>query len=150
MICKDTLMMIAGGLIAGYGAARALGEKNSIKKLEVIGPLVGGSALLGFGYMNYTKNKMPPANPPVPNVKGVTSSNSSVTDNTPKSPLFGDEGYDIYSISPSGLKQGSVPTVLSANKPRNIWANYTESNTIHTSGNSSSLYDYNHVYPGFI
>lgn len=125
MICKDTLMMIAGGLIAGYGAARALGEKNSIKKLEVIGPLVGGSALLGFGYMNYTKNKMPPANPPVPNVKGVTSMNDSVMDNTPK---------PIPNPAPM----------------RNIWANYTESNTIHTSGNSSSLYDYNHVYPGFI
>ena len=126
MFCKDTLMMIAGGLITGYGAARAMGEKNSIKKLDVIGPLIGGAAILGYGYMSYSKNKMPssPPAPPVPHVKGVTSMNDSVMDNTPK----------------------PIPNPA----PRRMWANYTESNTLNASGNASSLYDYNHIYPGFI
>ena len=155
MICKDTLMMIAGGLLAGYGAVRAMGEKNAFKKFDVVGPLIGGGAILGFGYMNYRKNKMPPAQPPVPNVKGMGG--AAAVDNTPKPvtsaslpPLFGDEGYDVYSLSPQGLIQGAVPTVLSKNKPMNVWANYTEQNTLNTSGNASSLYDYNHIYPGII
>lgn len=126
MICKDTLMMIAGGLLAGYGAARAMGDKKALTKIEVLGPLVGGGAILGFGYMNYRKNKSPIPIPP--NVKGITNSNASVADNTPK----------------------PIPQPLAAAPMRNIWANYTESNTLHTSGNSSSLYDYNHIYPGFI
>jgi hypothetical protein len=140
MICKDTLMMIAGGLLAGYGASKAMGGKKDFTKLEVLGPLVGGGALLGLGYMNYIKKKTPMPSIP-PNVKGIPADNT---------PLFGDEGNDIYSISPSGLKQSAVPTVLSPTKPRNVWANYTESNTLNTSGNASSLYDYNHIYPGFI
>jgi hypothetical protein len=124
MICKDTLMMIAGGLLAGYGASKAMGGKKDLHKLEVLGPLVGGGALLGLGYMNYMNKKTPMPQIP-PNVKGITSPNASVADNTPK-------------------------PILPPPSVRNIWANYTESNTLNTSGNASSLYDYNHIYPGFI
>jgi hypothetical protein len=124
MICKDTLMMIAGGLLAGYGASKAMGGKKDLYKLEVLGPLVGGGALLGLGYMNYmNKNKSTPLPPIPPNVKGVPN---TMADNTPK-PI-----------------PNPMPTTT------RMWVNYTESNTLNTSGNASSLYDYNHIYPGFI
>jgi uncharacterized membrane protein YebE (DUF533 family) len=132
MICKDTLMMIAGGLLAGYGASKAMGGKKDFTKLEVLGPLVGGGALLGLGYMNYIKKNKGVSQPipPVPNVKGVTDFNSSVADNTPE-PIT----QSMSTMSP---------------QPMRMWSNYTESNTLNTSGNASSLYDYNHIYPGFI
>lgn len=123
-------MMVAGGLIAGYGAARAMSEKNSIKKLDVIGPLIGGGALLGFGYMNYSsKNKGGYGMAP-----------------KPKQMMYND-GFDIMPME--GMKQSAVPTPLSPNKPLKVMANYT-SPTLNASGNASPSYDYNHIYPGFI
>lgn len=130
MICKDTLMMVAGGLIAGYGAARAMSEKNSIKKLDVIGPLIGGGALLGFGYMNYTKGK----------------GGGGLGMKPPKQMMYND-GFDIVPMG--GMKQSAVPTPLSREKPLKVMANYTFP-TLNASGNASPSYDYNHIYPGFI
>ena len=129
MICKDTLTMIAGGLLAGYGAAGALGEKNGIKKLEVIGPLIAGAAILSFGYMNYNKNKM-----------------GGGLGKPPKQMMYND-GFDIMPME--GMKQSAVPTPLSPNKPLKVMANYTFP-TLNASGNASPSYDYNHIYPGFI
>ena len=130
MICKDTLTMIAGGLLAGYGAAGALGEKNGIKKLEVIGPLIAGAAILSFGYMNYSsKNKGGYGMAP-----------------KPKQMMYND-GFDIMPME--GMKQSAVPTPLSSNKPLKVMANYTFP-TLNASGNASPSYDYNHIYPGFI
>jgi hypothetical protein len=69
------------------------------------------------------KNKSTPLPPIPPNVKGVPN---TMADNTPK-PI-----------------PNPMPTTT------RMWVNYTESNTLNTSGNASSLYDYNHIYPGFI
>jgi hypothetical protein len=124
MICKDTLTMIAGGLLAGYGAAGALGEKNGIKKLEVIGPLIAGAAILSFGYMNYTKGK----------------GGGGLGMKPPK---------QMIDMPMEGMKQSAVPTPLSPNKPLKVMANYTFP-TLNASGNASPSYDYNHIYPGFI
>lgn len=125
MICKDTLTMIAGGLLAGYGAAGALGEKNGIKKLEVIGPLIAGAAILSFGYMNYSsKNKMGGGG-------------------------LGKPPKQMIDMPMEGMKQSAVPTPLSPNKPLKVMANYTFP-TLNASGNASPSYDYNHIYPGFI
>ena len=57
MLCKDTLLMVGGGLLAGFGAAQSKGQKKPFEKIEIIGPLIGGIALLGYGYMNYSNKK---------------------------------------------------------------------------------------------
>ena len=130
MICKDTLIMVVGGLIAGYGAARAMQEKNSIKKLDVIGPLLGGSALLGYGYMNYSKGKS-------------GSGGYGMVPHKPQQMMYNDN------MPIGGPLQSAVPTPLSREKPLKVMANYT-SGTLNSSGNASPQYDYNHIYPGFI
>lgn len=78
MLCTNTLLMVGGGLLAGYGASQAMESKKNYTKLEVLGPLVGGLAILGFGFMNYSKGKGCGGGKPIPHVK-----NAPMADNTP-------------------------------------------------------------------
>lgn len=130
MLCKDTLLMVGGGLLAGFGAAQSIGEKKPFEKIEIIGPLIGGIALLGYGYMNYSNKKM----------------GGGGLGMAPKQMMYND-GRDIMPMG--GMKQSAVPTPLSKEKPLKVMANYTFP-TLNASGNASPSYDYNHIYPGFI
>lgn len=122
MLCTNTLMMVGGGLLAGYGASQAM-ETKKYTKLEVLGPLVGGLAILGFGLMNYKKGGCGKAKvemvPPSPSAKESAPMSNTPATITQTRPVAKITGY---------------PTFVNT----------------HSSGNQSAQYDYNHIYPGFI
>lgn len=122
MIGKNTILMVGGGLLAGYGASQ-IGGKNSLSKLEVIGPIIAGLGLLYYGYTNYKK--------PQPQLPGIKESLENRPNNT---------------TPPITLSRSSNAQSTNAR----VWSNYTSYGTLNASGNASPQYDYNHIYPGFI
>lgn len=131
MLCTNTALMVGGGLLAGYGASQVIGEKKPLSKLEIIGPLAAGLALLGYGFMNYSKGKgcggQHKKGPQLPGVKESLEKRQP-TNTTP----------------PITLSRSSNAISSDAR----VWSNYTVNQF--SSGNASPQYDYNHIYPGFI
>jgi hypothetical protein len=128
MVCTNTALMVGGGLLAGYGVLQIKGEKKPFSKLEIIGPIAAGLALLGYGFMN--KGSCGQKKQPQPELPGIKESL--------------EKRQSTNTAPPITLSRSSNAISSDAR----VWSNYTVNQF--SSGNASPQYDYNHVYPGFI